>query len=37
MIEEHLATDGIVVAATHVPLGLKSCRELRLERQAVAE
>ena len=37
MIEEHLAADGIVVAATHVPLGLKSCRELRLERQAVAE
>lgn len=30
MISEHLASGGIAVAATHIPLGLKNARELRL-------
>ena len=30
IIAEHLAAGGIVVAATHIPLGLDGARELRL-------
>lgn len=30
LIETHMATQGIVVAATHLPLGLEKARELRL-------
>lgn len=31
IITDHLATGGLVVAATHVPLGLEGARELRLQ------
>ena len=31
IVKEHLATGGLVVAATHVPLGLDGARELRLQ------
>ncbi|MFV0367041.1 MAG: heme ABC transporter ATP-binding protein CcmA, partial [Hyphomicrobiaceae bacterium] len=30
VIESHLATGGLVVAATHLPLGLANARELKL-------
>ncbi len=36
LVQEHLAQGGIVVAATHVPLGLTGARELQLNARAVA-
>ena len=35
-VNEHLAADGLVVAATHHPLGLKGSKELRLDAGAEA-
>ncbi len=35
VIEEHIAADGLMVAATHLPLGLGTAGELRLGRQIV--
>ncbi|RYC30845.1 heme ABC exporter ATP-binding protein CcmA [Lichenibacterium minor] len=34
MMRDHLAAGGLIVAATHGPLGLDGTRELRLERRA---
>ena len=36
LVAEHLAQGGLVVAATHVPLGIADARELQLGRQAEA-
>lgn len=36
VIDQHTANGGLVVAATHLPLGLKSTRELRLDREGVS-
>ena len=36
LVAEHLAQGGLVVAATHVPLGIAGARELQLGRPAVA-
>ena len=34
LMREHLAGGGLIIAATHAPLGLDGARELRLERAA---
>jgi len=34
LMQKHLAAGGLIVAATHLPLGLESASELRLERAA---
>ncbi|MDE3177115.1 MAG: heme ABC exporter ATP-binding protein CcmA [Pseudomonadota bacterium] len=36
VMREHLAQGGIVVAATHAPLGLEGAREIRLEGARIA-
>lgn len=33
IIDQHAAAGGVVVAATHLPLGLQNTRELRLDRK----
>lgn len=37
MISQHLASGGIAVAATHIPLGLTNARELRLDADRATE
>lgn len=37
VIDQYTASGGLVVAATHLPLGLKSSRELRLDRKGAPQ